>query len=53
MQGMGEKCPFEFNFEAATFNPGDVVSYRVTGSLTGFPFDGTLPLRRDAPRSPR
>ena len=45
MQGMGEAgadCPFEFNFDPATFKPGDVVSYRVTGSLEGFPFVGTL-----------
>jgi hypothetical protein len=40
MQGMGEggeNCPFEFNFDPATFKPGDEVSYRVTGSLEGFP----------------
>lgn len=42
MQGMGENCPFEFNFDAATFKVGDVVSYRVTGSLSDFPFMGTL-----------
>jgi len=46
MQGMGntgEACPFEFNFDAATFKVGDVVSYRVTGgTLEGFPFVGTL-----------
>ena len=45
MQGMGETgeaCPFEFNFDAATFKPGDTVSYRVTGGLDGFPFAGTL-----------
>ena len=42
MQGMGESCPFEFNFDERTFKPGDVVSYRVTGSLSGFPFAGTL-----------
>lgn len=45
MQGMGETgeaCPFEFNFDPATFKVGDVVSYRVTGSLEGFPFVGTL-----------
>jgi hypothetical protein len=45
MQGMGEggeNCPFEFNFDPATFKPGDEVSYRVTGSLEGFPFVGTL-----------
>jgi len=46
MQGMGETageaCPFEFNFDAATFKVGDTVSYRVTGSLDGFPFVGTL-----------
>lgn len=45
MKGMGEggeDCPFEFNFDAATFKVGDTVSYRVTGSLDGFPFVGTL-----------
>jgi hypothetical protein len=43
MQNMGgESCPFEFNFDPATFKAGDSVSYRVTGSLTGFPFMGTL-----------
>lgn len=44
MQGMGEgeSCPFEFNFDPTTFKVGDVVSYRVTGSLEGFPFVGTL-----------
>jgi hypothetical protein len=45
MQGMGaggEDCPFEFNFDPASFKPGDTVSYRVTGSLEGWPFVGTL-----------
>ena len=46
MQGMGETageaCPFEFNFDEKSFKPGDLVSYRVTGSLEGFPFVGTL-----------
>lgn len=45
MQGMGEageSCPFEFNFDPATFKVGDLVSYRVTGSMQGFPFVGTL-----------
>ena len=45
MQGMGETgeaCPFEFNFDPATFKVGDTVSYRVNGSLEGFPFVGTL-----------
>jgi hypothetical protein len=46
MQGMGETadqpCPFEFNFDPKTFKPGDTVSYRVNGSLEGFPFVGTL-----------
>lgn len=42
MQGMGENCPFEFNFDPASFKPGDLVSYRVTGSLSDFPFVGTL-----------
>ncbi|WP_336958498.1 hypothetical protein [Sphingobium aquiterrae] len=42
MQGMGEICPFDFNFDPVTFKVGDVVSYRVTGSLEGWPFAGTL-----------
>lgn len=45
MQGMGgegENCPFEFNFDEKTFKAGDTVSYRVNGSLEGFPFVGTL-----------
>ena len=43
MQGMGDgSCPFEFNFDPGTFKIGDTVSYRVTGSLEGFPFAGTL-----------
>jgi len=43
MLGMGDgSCPFEFNFDPATFKAGDVVSYRVTGSLADWPFVGTL-----------
>jgi len=43
MLGMdGGKCPFEFNFDPATFKVGDTVSYRVTGSLSDFPFMGVL-----------
>ena len=45
MQGMGaqdESCPFEFNFDEKAFKAGDTVSYRVNGSLEGFPFVGTL-----------
>ena len=45
MLGMGadgEDCPFQFNFDEKTFKAGDVVSYRVTGDLDGFPFVGTL-----------
>ena len=37
-----ETCPFVFNFDPATFAVGDCVSYRVTGSLSGMPFVGTL-----------
>ncbi len=37
-----EQCPFDFNFEPTTFKVGDTVSYRVTGSLEGFPFVGVL-----------
>lgn len=45
MQGMSstdEKCPFAFNFDAATFKVGDMVSYRVTESFGDMPFVGTL-----------
>ncbi|MCT2400484.1 hypothetical protein [Novosphingobium mangrovi (ex Huang et al. 2023)] len=45
MEGMGEAgeaCPFEFNFDEKTFKVGDTVSFRVTGSLEGFPFVGRL-----------
>lgn len=42
MQQPGDdKCPFQFNFDAATFKVGDMVSYRVD-SLTDFPFVGLL-----------
>jgi hypothetical protein len=40
--GQGDSCPFEFNFDPTTFKVGDEVSYRVTGSLEGMPFVGTL-----------
>lgn len=43
MQGMGDgSCPFEFNMDPATFKVGDMVSYRVTGKLSGWPFAGVL-----------
>ena len=45
MLGMGgdaESCPFTFNFDPDTFKTGDLVSFRVSGSLSGFPFVGTL-----------
>ncbi|HAF40231.1 MAG TPA: hypothetical protein DCG90_00410 [Sphingobium sp.] len=43
MQDMGEgSCPFAFNTDPATFKVGDSVSYRVAGSLAGFPFAGVL-----------
>lgn len=45
MQNMGEageSCPFEFNFDEKAFKVGDTVSFRVNGSLEGFPFVGTL-----------
>lgn len=38
----GEACPFEFNFDPATFKPGDMVSYRVPDALGDFPFVGTI-----------
>ena len=45
MHGMGQRgeaCPFQFNFDEKTFKVGDTVSYRVNGTLEGFPFVGTL-----------
>ena len=38
----GEACPFHFNFDAATFKPGDTVSYRVSERFGDMPFVGTL-----------
>jgi hypothetical protein len=38
---VSETCPFEFNFDPATFKVGDTVSYRVP-SLGDFPFVGTV-----------
>ncbi len=38
----GEACPFEFNFDPATFKAGDTVSYRVPDALGDFPFVGTI-----------
>jgi hypothetical protein len=37
-----EKCPFEFNFDAASFKVGDTVSYRVPERFDDMPFVGTL-----------
>ncbi len=37
MNGMDGKCPYEFNFDPATFKVGDTVSYRVP-ALGEFPF---------------
>jgi hypothetical protein len=37
MIGMDGKCPFEFNFDPASFKVGDTVSYRVP-QLGDFPF---------------
>lgn len=46
MKGMGgepgEACPFEFNFDPATFKVGDLVSYRVPDRFDDFPFVGTI-----------
>lgn len=35
-------CPFQFNFDAATFKPGDIVSYRVPEAFDDMPFVGEL-----------
>lgn len=38
---MMEACPFQFNFDPATFKAGDTVSYRVP-KLGSFPFAATI-----------
>ncbi|MGL4566752.1 MAG: hypothetical protein ACRCVD_15765 [Halioglobus sp.] len=35
-------CPFQFNFDAATFKVGDIVSYRVPEAFEEMPFVGEL-----------
>ena len=35
-------CPFQFNFDAATFKVGDIVSYRVPEAFEDMPFVGEL-----------
>lgn len=36
------QCPFEFNFDPATFKAGDIVSYRVPEAFQDMPFVGEL-----------
>ena len=42
MQPGQQSCPFEFNFEPATFKVGDLVSYRVPERFGEMPFVGIL-----------
>jgi hypothetical protein len=43
MQGMGSgDCPFQFNFDATTFKPGDMISYRVPEAFGDMPFVGEI-----------
>jgi hypothetical protein len=42
MQGLGESCPFEFNFDPTTFKVGDTVSYRIPEQFGDMPFVGTI-----------
>ena len=37
-----ENCPFEFNFDPATFKVGETVSYRVPERFDEMAFAGTL-----------
>lgn len=41
-QTPGERCPFTFNFDPATFKVGDLVSYRVPERFDDFPFVGSI-----------
>ena len=36
------RCPFDFNFDPATFKPGDLVSYQVPEAFDDMPFVGEL-----------
>lgn len=36
------QCPFEFNFDPATFKAGDMVSYQVPEAFGDMPFVGEL-----------
>ena len=36
------RCPFEFNFDPATFKPGDQVSYQVPEAFGDMPFVGEI-----------
>ncbi len=36
------RCPFDFNFDPATFKPGDLVSYQVPEAFGEMPFVGEL-----------
>jgi hypothetical protein len=38
----GESCPFDFNFDPATFKVGDLVSFRIPKQFGDFPFVGTI-----------
>ena len=42
MGSAGEACPFEFNFDPATFKVGDFVSYRVPEAFGDMPFVGQI-----------
>jgi len=37
-----ETCPFEFNFDPATFKAGDTVSYRIPEQFGEMPFVGII-----------
>jgi len=37
-----EKCPYDFNFDPATFKVGDWVSFRAPSIAPDFPFAGVL-----------
>jgi hypothetical protein len=37
-----DRCPYSFNFDPASFRPGDLVSYRVPERFDDFPFVGRL-----------
>lgn len=42
IDGANEACPFQFNFDPATFKVGDTVSYTIPEAFMDMPFVGEI-----------